>query len=661
MEKMKQEVESAAERVAGEAAAKMADLQGKVEEAEVRSLAEDATRDTVGDAGDGAAGGAATFGAGGTPSIFDDREQQQRDRDYVRKDRKPPVYDGNFSLFKSLFELFLAREDLSHTLAKPASPDQRIWLLNRLPRSENVRLHDERPVRDHEYAFEYLMRATKGANFQARILAVGTVSGAWEAAQQFCLPMSDSEQEALKLSLTNVKVYILFMANRSLTSKDIENLVRSLRAERDLRNDARRTAAPTGDPHALHVGGGNFGGTVGEIFVVNSSMVYSTPAEVFPYSNRCTACLAEGVLFSSSGNNRACSRDGRSGGGGGGGGIGRSGGGADGFGQSAVTDSSIGGSGGGADGFSQSAVSDSSIGGGSGLGDGGTAAAAAAASAVAALALGVQTAAEAAVSTSVTGVTAAASAAAESPVAALASGFQTAAAAAVATSVMGVTATATTVAASPVFALASDVQTAAGAAATALVTEVCDEDLEKAVGATIMPLPVLEEVDSQYARGDVSNSSISSSSSSSCCSEDSGGDGSGERGWMKPGVEPRCTLSTPVRHHRVALGDGGRYQGWRTPSIGAGTGVAASAAATPATAAAATATGVAASARAPAATPAAAGAATGVAASARAPTAPTAAAGGSGGFGESLVGGSGDNGGGGRGGSSDVTGSRDAP
>ncbi|CAB1101880.1 unnamed protein product [Ectocarpus sp. CCAP 1310/34] len=183
-----------AERAAEEAAAKMAEMQRRIDEVGERSSAEKAARRRVGDAGyaagnmrisgagyapgyhsrDGAAGGAATFGAGGRVSFFDDREQQQRDRDCVRKDRKPPVYDGIFALFKSLFELFLAREDLSHTLAKPASPDQRIWLLNGLPRSENVRLHCERRVPDHEYAFEYLMRARKGANFQGKILAVRT-------------------------------------------------------------------------------------------------------------------------------------------------------------------------------------------------------------------------------------------------------------------------------------------------------------------------------------------------------------------------------------------------------------------------------------------------------------------------------------------------------
>ncbi|CAB1115728.1 unnamed protein product [Ectocarpus sp. CCAP 1310/34] len=212
--------------------------------------------------------------------------------------------------------------------------------------------------------------------------------------------------------------------------------------------------------------------------------------------------------------------------------------------------------------------------------------------------------------------------------------------------------------------IGAGVQTAAGAAAAAPVTEVYDEKLEEAVGATTMPLPDLEELDSQCAGGGVSNSSSSSSSCSSCSSEDSGGDGSedvgldeiwsgapthlfdpgkaegdvsssssgssssgssseesggdgsGDEGWMKPGVEPRRTPSTPVRHVRMSRGVGGRYQGWRTPSAGAATGVVASA------------------------------------------RAPTAADDGSGGFGQSPVGGSGDHGGGGRGGSSDVTGSR---
>ncbi|CAB1105818.1 unnamed protein product [Ectocarpus sp. CCAP 1310/34] len=329
---------------------------------------------------------------------------------------------------------------------------------------------------------------------------------------------------------------------------------------------------------------------------------------------------------------------------------------------------------------------------------------------VAALAPGTQTDAAAMAAASVTGGTAAAAAAAASPVAALASGIRTTAAAAVATSIgdggdgsgdsssgvpgrrVGVGhpddrsgGAATAAAASPVAALASGIRTTAAAAVATSIGDGGDgsgdsssgvpgrrvgvgcPDGRKGGGGGGTGDEVLEERDSQCAGVDVSNSSSSSSSSSSCSSDDSGGDGSGDeglddiwtaamgagmRGWMKPGVEPHRTLSTPARHLRVARGDGGRYQVLRTPSIGAGTGVAAPAAAT---AAAVAATRVATSARAPAATPAAAGAATRVVASARAPTA---AADGSGGLGQNLVGGSGDNGGGVKGGSSDVTGSR---
>ncbi|CAN0576422.1 unnamed protein product, partial [Ectocarpus sp. 12 AP-2014] len=133
------------------------------------------------------------------------------------------------------------------------------------------------------------------------------------------------------------------------------------------------------------------------------------------------------------------------------------------------------------------------------------------------------------------------------------------------------------------------------------VTEVCDEELEEAVGATTMPLPVLEELDSQCAGGGVSNSSTAAAAAAAAAAAErtAAAMRARTRGRMKPGVEPRRTPSTPVRYLRVARGDGGRYQGWRTPSTGAGTGVAAPAAeaATPATAGAAT--RVVASARAP--------------------------------------------------------------
>ncbi|CAB1117957.1 unnamed protein product [Ectocarpus sp. CCAP 1310/34] len=667
-----------AERAAGEAAAKMADLQRRFEEAEERSSAEEAARRRVGDAGyaagnmriggagyapgyhswDGAAGGAATLGAGGTASFFDDRRQQQRDRDYVLKDWKPPVHDSNFPLFKSLFELLLAREDLSHTLAKPASPDQCIWLLNGLPRSENVCLHGERRVSDHEYAFEYLMRARKGANLQARILAVGTVSGAWEAAQQFCLPMSNFEQEALKLSLTNMKmqlgedpkeyllrfdrvlstlravngdaitdrevlamlrrnlsadyeqVHILFMANSSLTRKNLENLVRSLYAERDLGNVARRTAAVTAT-HTLFVSAVEiFGGTVGHGCLVNSSTVDSSPAEVFTYSNRCsssggTTCLAEGVLFSSSNNNRACSRGSchshrcssspcHS--------------------SSLVNTSNLYGPATAllvqlqlspADRFSSSGGTASLAAGlrpqrqrrrqhrrasaartGSARAPSPTAASAGAEVVRTVSARAPSPTAASAVAASVTGGTAAAAAAAASPVAALVLGVQTAAEAAVSTSVTGATAAAAAAAESPVAALASGIQTAAAAA----------------VATSTM---------GETATGDSS-------------------------------------IDVPGRRVDVGCPDG------RSGGGGGGTGDGVAAARTAAAMGAGT-RGVAASARAPAATPAAAGAATGVVASVRAPTA---AEDSSGGFGQSPVGGSSDNGGGGRDCSSDVTGSR---
>ncbi|CAB1097244.1 unnamed protein product [Ectocarpus sp. CCAP 1310/34] len=223
------------ESAAGEAAAaaaKVADLQRRVEETEERSSAEDATRDRVDDAGytagnlrmdgagyapgyirDGAAGGAATFGARGAATFLQDDRMQ-------RRDRKPPVYDGNFPLFKRVFEAFLSCE----------------------------------------------------------------VFGAWEAAHEFCLPMSDPEKQALKLSLTNMKMKLgeeprdyflrfhkvlstiravngdevtdrevlamlrrnlladydqlkpLLMHNRALTRSSLETLVRSHHVEQDLGN-----------------------------------------------------------------------------------------------------------------------------------------------------------------------------------------------------------------------------------------------------------------------------------------------------------------------------------------------------------------------------------------------------------------------------------------
>lgn len=65
-------------------------------------------------------------------------------------------------------------------------------------RSGLIDRHGELKVREHERAFQYLVKATTGAKFQSKILEVGSVDGAWTAAKKFCLPSTEMEVEALR-------------------------------------------------------------------------------------------------------------------------------------------------------------------------------------------------------------------------------------------------------------------------------------------------------------------------------------------------------------------------------------------------------------------------------------------------------------------------------
>ncbi|CAN0414115.1 unnamed protein product [Ectocarpus sp. 13 AM-2016] len=61
-----------------------------------------------------------------------------------------------------------------------------------------------------------------------------------------------------------------------------------------------------------------------------------------------------------------------------------------------------------------------------------------------------------------------------------------------------------------------------------------------------MPLPVLEELDSQRAGGDVSNTVAAAAVAAATAERIAAATRAGTRGWMKYGVEPRRTPSTPV-------------------------------------------------------------------------------------------------------------------
>ena len=164
-------------------------------------------------------------------------------------------------------------------------------------------------VGENERALDYLVEATKGAKIQTKILlADGSVEGAWREAHRCCLPTSDAGKEALKQSLSRMKMRVgqdpldYFIAfdeilatlravdvcipegeivaklRRSLSSdfdvekrstlmdpgmtrELLEDIVYSAHNELKLTNVGRQHAVPslsTADQHALHVGGGNF-------------------------------------------------------------------------------------------------------------------------------------------------------------------------------------------------------------------------------------------------------------------------------------------------------------------------------------------------------------------------------------------------------------------
>ena len=195
---------------------------------EDRNSAEEAARDRAGDAGytagnlDGAgyasgyhrgggAGGADTFGAGGAATSFRDGPVQQQQY----RDRRPPVY-GNFDREQQERE-----QEAKRSLA-------------------NMKMQLGEEPEKYFLRFDNVLFALRAVNIDA---------------------ITDEEVLAMlrrNLSADYDGLKPVLMYDRSLTRKRLETSVRNLHAERGLENVVRRTAAPTGDPHALHVGGGQF-------------------------------------------------------------------------------------------------------------------------------------------------------------------------------------------------------------------------------------------------------------------------------------------------------------------------------------------------------------------------------------------------------------------
>ncbi|CAN0450228.1 unnamed protein product, partial [Pylaiella littoralis] len=116
--------------------------------------------------------------------------------------RKTPKFTGDFVLFKTMFEAFMASVGLAQTLEITNYP---LRIIQGPPRHVLVANYGEPAVAANERALNYLMEATAGANFQVKILTAGSVEEAWTEALNFNLPVSKAEQNDLVKQLEDLR------------------------------------------------------------------------------------------------------------------------------------------------------------------------------------------------------------------------------------------------------------------------------------------------------------------------------------------------------------------------------------------------------------------------------------------------------------------------
>ena len=71
---------------------------------------------------------------------------------------------------------------------------------------ELQRLPGEKKVRDHQRVFQSMLRAFKTSSFRPRLMQIGAVLCAWQAAVKFYLPTSDAENEGITRRMSTLKM-----------------------------------------------------------------------------------------------------------------------------------------------------------------------------------------------------------------------------------------------------------------------------------------------------------------------------------------------------------------------------------------------------------------------------------------------------------------------